>query len=327
MASRPQFDPVTEADLQCFVDGRLSPERHMEINAFLARTPDARRRVDSYRDLNRSLHGLYSNYSLPEADETITQLEEQLAGRLVTRQKFRWVMSAAAALVLSVGIGTTASYLTRQVTKEPDHFAQFTGMAGKAHQLYASSEGGAVQINSITDRGAVLFRAMSHYLSGLPSQAPDLSGHGFMLIGGQMTPGTKRPSLHFVYSNDKNQLISLHAGFADYLNAMEPTFTNIGATPAFYWRRGGVAFTLVGHLPQIELLAMAQTISRLEEPTKIPEQPQIKQATAPALETTAAVPVIEKTILEPVLEIAPTPDTSPSVPEIEAVIQAEPKDT
>ncbi len=41
--------PITEDDLQAFVDGALGSERHDEVSLFLASNEDAANRVASYR--------------------------------------------------------------------------------------------------------------------------------------------------------------------------------------------------------------------------------------------------------------------------------------
>jgi anti-sigma factor RsiW len=51
--------PVTEADLQAYVDERLDAARRAEVEAWLAARPDEAERIADYRRLGAELRGLY----------------------------------------------------------------------------------------------------------------------------------------------------------------------------------------------------------------------------------------------------------------------------
>ena len=51
--------PVTEAELQAWVDGALPPERRGAVDAHLARHPADAARLQAYRDQNAALHALF----------------------------------------------------------------------------------------------------------------------------------------------------------------------------------------------------------------------------------------------------------------------------
>jgi anti-sigma factor RsiW len=62
--------PVTDADLHAFLDGELPPERHRAVEAWLAAHPDARRRLESFREQQRALRRMFApvlDEPLPEA--------------------------------------------------------------------------------------------------------------------------------------------------------------------------------------------------------------------------------------------------------------------
>ncbi|MQA23842.1 anti-sigma factor family protein, partial [Rugamonas rivuli] len=51
--------PVTEAELQAWVDGRLPPERRGAVDAHLAQHPADMDRLQAYRSQNAALHALF----------------------------------------------------------------------------------------------------------------------------------------------------------------------------------------------------------------------------------------------------------------------------
>src|SRR5689334_20875581 len=61
--------PITEADLQAWVDGQLSAERAGEIEAYLATRPHEAERLETYRVQKRELHALFD----PVLDEPLPE--------------------------------------------------------------------------------------------------------------------------------------------------------------------------------------------------------------------------------------------------------------
>ena len=53
--------PVTEAELQAYVDRQLPAGRQREIEAYLARRPEEEQRVQSYLAQNRELRALFNH--------------------------------------------------------------------------------------------------------------------------------------------------------------------------------------------------------------------------------------------------------------------------
>ena len=59
--------PITEADLQAYVDGRLAEGRRSEVVAWLALRPEEAERIAQLRSQRASLHALYD----PVLDEPV----------------------------------------------------------------------------------------------------------------------------------------------------------------------------------------------------------------------------------------------------------------
>ena len=71
----PPHPPVSEADLQAWVDRQLTPERQRELDAYLAPRPEEARRADSYLAHKRELLALFN----PVLDEPMPQRLRQAA--------------------------------------------------------------------------------------------------------------------------------------------------------------------------------------------------------------------------------------------------------
>lgn len=90
------MNPVTEAELQAWVDGRLAQERRADIDNYLQHHPHEAERLRAYRQQNVTLRSLYS----PVLDEAIPR------GMLRPRgwQRYGWPLqryAASVALMLS----------------------------------------------------------------------------------------------------------------------------------------------------------------------------------------------------------------------------------
>ena len=64
--------PITEADLQAYVDQRLDAARRAEVEAWLAAHPDEAERIADYRRLGADLRGLYEPALLEPVPAALT---------------------------------------------------------------------------------------------------------------------------------------------------------------------------------------------------------------------------------------------------------------
>ena len=105
------MNPVTEAELQAWVDGTLDLPRQADISAYLKNHPHEGERLRAYRQQNIALHALYG----PVLDETIPRT------MLRTRNLSRWLWplrryaTSVALMVSSAALGWVAhAYLAEQ---------------------------------------------------------------------------------------------------------------------------------------------------------------------------------------------------------------------
>ena len=155
--------PVTEAELQAFVDGQLPPARKLDIESYLATRPAEALRLEAYRAQKRGLHALFDpvlNEPLPQrlrasarpriASQTPWYLQRLVAGLAIA------VVSGAAGWGLRGGLptsGTGDSAQLAAVTATPGAVTrastnEFTQRAAVAHAVYSPDARRAVEIDA-----------------------------------------------------------------------------------------------------------------------------------------------------------------------------------
>src|SRR5262245_7403685 len=97
--------PVTDAELQAYADGRLGEERSRAVEAWLAARPEDADRVAAYRRLGEELRLAYD----PVLDEP---LPDWLGGR-APRPRWHRLARAAGWMALGLAVGAVAGWELR----------------------------------------------------------------------------------------------------------------------------------------------------------------------------------------------------------------------
>lgn len=222
--------PITEADLQAYADGRLPPERHAELEAWIAARPDETERVALYRRLSEELRATYDPV-----------LAEPVPPRLVraTRPR-RWPRFAAVAawVALGIAIGGPAGWQMHGMRTAPpppvaDAGAMMARRAAGAHATYSPEVRHPVEVGA--DQEAHLVAWLSKRL-GAPLRAPKLEPVGYSLIGGRLLPGDNGPVAHFMYQGNQGTRITLYVR-TETAGNRETAFlyAKEGGVSVFYW--------------------------------------------------------------------------------------------
>ena len=194
--------PITDADVNAYVDGQLPPGRTPAVEDAIARDPAFAARVAELRQQNAALRDAFDAW-----------LGEAPPARLVAataanpgRRRWRWLnaaVAAAASLVVGVGMGWYGRDVMLQREGTP---TSFTRQAALVHALYASDVNRPVEIWAAEEQRLV--RWLSRRL-GFAVRAPDLNSLGFALVGGRLVAGNEKPTALFVYENQDKQRLTL----------------------------------------------------------------------------------------------------------------------
>ena len=248
--------PITEADLQAYVDGRLDDTRRHAVEEWVAARPEEAERLADYRRLSDGLRGSY--------DEVLSEpVPERL--RLSVRPPRRlWRFAIAAAwLVLGVAIGAAAGWQLHGswpvAGPTADAGAVMAHRAAIAHATYSPEVRHPVEVGA--DQEAHLVAWLSKRL-GAPLRAPKLESVGYSLVGGRLLPGESGPVAHFMYQCNQGTRVTLYVR-TEALNNQETAFRYAveGKVRVFYWidRKLGYALSS-GDISKEDLFKVANAV-------------------------------------------------------------------
>jgi len=243
-----QTTPLSEDDIQAYVDGRLAAPRRAEVDAYLAMNPDEAERVRAYQNQNQMLHGLFDRV-----------LDEPLPEHLVavTAAKAPRKLYRVAAMLAWVVVGGLGGYLLRgEVTTTVMVAEPFTERAAVAHVVYTAEMLHPVEVGA--DQEAHLVQWLSKRL-GHPLHTPDLTKFGYQLVGGRLLPGEKGAAAQFMYQTKTGSRLTLYVSVKD--NETEQTAFRVeeeNGQPVMYWVDNNLGFALVGEKDRKKMLEIAR---------------------------------------------------------------------
>lgn len=281
--------PVTETELQAWVDGRLPAPRREAVDAYLALHPAEASRLQAYRQQNVALRARYN----PVLDEALpAALATRPHGRLwrQLRRLGHWGASAndsaaapwrhAAMLALTLA-GGAAGWLLHDLetpgVARPAAAIAPSGVAvaaadgralaqhaALAHAVYSPEQRHPVEVGA--DQQQHLVAWLSKRL-GAPLQPPQLGALGYALIGGRLLPGESGPVAQFMYDNAGGQRLTLYVSTEQRHNRSTAfRFVQEGKVGVFYWIDGRYGYALSGVLDKAALARLADAVYVQLEP-------------------------------------------------------------
>lgn len=254
-------EPVSEADLQAYVDGRLEPGRRAVVESWLAVRPEEAERVAAYRRLSGEVRAAYQAMLEEPLPEGLARLE----GR---RSLTRHMALAAAWLALGAAIGAVATLElknTRPVAAVASESAIMARRAAIAHATYSPEVRHPVEVAASDEQHLIAW--LSKRL-GVQVRAPKLEEAGMSLVGGRLLPGETGPVAQFMYEQPNGRRLTLYVRQEKAHNA-ETAFRyarekNVGV---FYWIDRDCGYAIASSdLSRDELLKVAELVYKQLEP-------------------------------------------------------------
>ena len=262
--------PITEADLQAYIDGRLADARRAEVDAWLATRADEVERIAKLRGQRDALRALYD----PVLDEPLPERLVRVARR---GPRARGIALAAGWAALGAVAGVLAGWQLHalQGGRLPlmSEGASIARSAAVAHATYSPEVRHPVEVAA--DQQAHLVAWLSKRL-GAPVRAPVLDAAGLSLVGGRLLPGEGDPAsgpqpapvAQFMYQGGKGQRVTLYVR-TERRDHGETAFrfAREGGVSVFYWidRKFGYALSS-SDLDRAELLHLANLVYRQLNP-------------------------------------------------------------
>lgn len=252
MTARPE--PVTEHDLEAYLDEQLDMARRVEVEDHLARHPEAAARVMA--DL-RTRDALRLALRVPDPPAPATLAAARRLGRGLGRARLlRQCRSLGAAAAL-VALGWLAH-------------SEFGPLA--IGESEAAGHAPAFAEDAVRSHHTALLRAR------LPSQpeAPDFDPEeilaatrisvpalpaGWRVLDAQLFPSREGPSIMLAIEAEGLGALSLFAARTRPGPASRVASAHVGADPVAFWREDGLAFALTGAAGSRQLEEVARRLA------------------------------------------------------------------
>lgn len=219
--------PITDAELQAYVDGRLPPGRAAEVAEWLAAHPEEADRISDLRRLTEALRELYG----PIVSEPVP--ERLLWARPSRRWKFAAKAAGWAVLGLAAGLIAGWQLHDRSVAASADAGEAMARRAALAHATYSPEVRHPVEVGA--DQEAHLVAWLSKRL-GAPLRAPKLESVGYHLVGGRLLPGENGPVAQFMYQCNAGTRVTLYVRTEASENRETAfRYAKEGNVRVFYW--------------------------------------------------------------------------------------------
>ena len=240
------------SELHALIDGQLSEPRAAEIQAWLQQNPEEAAKVHAWREQRDALHALFDSM----LDEPVPPRLQRSAMPQAWRKT---ILKNVAAGIVWLAAGTVIGFFVRGTVQGIDHANSTTTLAQQAamaHAVYSPEVRHPVEVGAEQEGHLVLW--LSKRL-GDKVAIPNLSEHGYSLVGGRLLPGEKGPAAQFMYEDGSGKRLTLYIRQNSGNTETAFRFTDQGNVSVFYWIDGPFGYALSGILPREKLLAISET--------------------------------------------------------------------
>lgn len=255
--------PISEAELQAYVDGRLDELRRAEVDAWLAARPEEAERIGAYRRASEEVRAHF--------DAVLAEpLPERLERAAHARSRVPWRSAAIAAgwMLLGAALGSVAGWQLHALRPAAVPVADGTVMARRAavaHAVYSPEVRHPVEVGADQEQHLVTW--LSKRL-GVKVNAPKLDEAGMSLVGGRLLPGETGPVAQFMYQTDRGRRMTLYVR-AEAGGNRETAFRYVreNNVSVFYWIDRNCGYSIASaDLTKEELLNIATMVYKQLEP-------------------------------------------------------------
>lgn len=242
------IQPISDADLQAYVDGQLDMRGRIEIERRLQAEPVAAARVMEELRLRDELRLFMTDEARPTPSATVA-LARELSRRLRARSGRRRLRRALAAAVL-IGAGWLAH----------TEFGLIVDQVAAAHHAPPLAAEAVAAVDLLRDGGApatTLLPALAAPRSGGEVPIPTL-GEEARLLRAELAPTGDGPILVALYRLGSGALVSLLAAETGSFAVTWPESAAVNGRVAVVWQSGPFAYAIGGDASEGELLALAR---------------------------------------------------------------------
>jgi anti-sigma factor RsiW len=221
-------EPVSEFELEAYIDGQLDHARKMAVEDYLASNGQSAARVMA--DL-RAMNAL--RLLAQESQPMPARLVDAAASLRTRLRRRRWRLPAFAGLAVAATIAGVM-VLPTPTDRTPIYVAE----ALMAHQTSIMRAGMASQLESPAFDAEEIMRSTNIRIPKLPA--------GWSIADVQLFPSDEGPALQMVVNMPNGERLSLFAVRSATRVAANPVAVKRGGTAIAYWYREGTSYALTG---------------------------------------------------------------------------------
>lgn len=243
-------DPVLDPDLMQYLDGTLPPEKLAEVEARLARDPDAREAVAQARHFENLIRDVgRSADELPDSLQ-IAALERQLVSKLRKRQRraFLWGPGlrqiAASVVIFAAGWGTHAALYTGGPWSTPSYPAYVTStLSGHYAYQHAASQRAEFGGDQMAEAVAWLSDQMQRRID-----SPQLEQLGYQVESARLVMVEDQPMAVFYYRDAEDRRVTVSMAPRDVMQPDQaPRIAQVQGERVAYWSSDSLHYTVVAN--------------------------------------------------------------------------------
>nr|WP_047166531.1 zf-HC2 domain-containing protein [Sphingomonas sp. Y57] len=228
-------EPVTEAEIQAYLDGELDLRRRLEVESHLAADPEAAHIFLEHLRLRTSLRLLAADLddAPPEMLSAAARLSTRLADRPRSFRKLwsgRVMQGLAAAALLAIVV-----LPGRDVQARPP---AYVGDAVAAYRTALLREAMASQVETPRFDAGEVQRSTRIRVPPLPAK--------WVVTDAQIFPSKEGPALQLMVRTPNAQKLSLFAVRAQSDAPVAPTAVRHEGASVAYWREGEMSYAITG---------------------------------------------------------------------------------
>ncbi len=257
--------PISEAELQSYVDGVLPVARRADIDAYLGARPEENERVRAYQAQKQALRVLFNpilDEPLPENLRALASPPPLAEGR---HQKSgflaRWSLARIAAGFMIALLSGLAGWLAHGQYPPAESVARLSPLfrqAAVAHAVFSPEVRRPVEVSAEHEDQLVAWLSKR---MGTPVRPPKLGVLGYDLIGGRLLPGNVGPVAQFMYQDAGGQRLTLFLSTENVSNQETAfRFAQEGKVNVFYWIDGKFGYALSSSIDKDELARVATAV-------------------------------------------------------------------
>ena len=236
-------DPITDLDIDAYIDGELDAARRMEVEDHLARHPAIASRVMADLSARSALRLVFNDGQ--DASLAIRKAALSVGQRLRRR---RWHLPAATGFAVAAGLIAVVVHPIRH-----DAVPAYVDSAVVSHKVGLLRAGMASQVETPHFDAREVMRRTRIRMPVLPDT--------WRITDVQLFPAAAGPALQFMIRTDHGAALSMFAMRTDRHETTDPVAVQRGGDAVAYWRRDGTSYALTGALQPADIDRVADDLA------------------------------------------------------------------